>query len=217
MNILSSKEIVKGVLSVLADGWTLGSGLGIVIYNLILRAWNLLYPMELPIVFVRNYQHLSDSDDAAGVWKDLGDSRIHTKNNKIPPYIKGFSIKLLRRRKNLSVAYRAHISFESDTPWFRDGEWLGNRVKVRDPDDNRGVEKIQIKLDGKDKLFYDVNYSIDTLYMGISEAKNGDWAGTQGQTNKINNAIVSINRKPWAELRKNLFKWMTYREVDQDA
>ena len=102
-------------------------------------------------------------------------------------FMEGFSVTFKPAVAGIGLRYRAHASGSGDTPWTKDGTFVGSRGA------KKSLEGFQIELSGAKLAEYDVLYMTHIRNVGDSDwVANGAYCGTRGQNRPVEGLAVKI-------------------------
>jgi len=92
--------------------------------------------------------------------------------------------------KDLEVWYMGHVQDKGDTPWRKNGEYMGTRGQ------QRRLEGFCVKLQGPASQDYDVKYYARLHDLSLSPTmSNGMYVGTRGEAKSMSGLAVWLEPK----------------------
>jgi len=92
--------------------------------------------------------------------------------------------------KDLEIWYMGHIQEKGDTPWRKNGEYIGTRGQ------QRRLEGFSVKLNGPAAQNYDVKYYARLHDLSLSPTmSNGMFVGTRGESKSMSGLAVWLESK----------------------
>jgi len=102
--------------------------------------------------------------------------------------VEGISVKT--DIKDLEVWYMGYVQGNGDTPWKKNGEYMGSRGQ------QRRLEGFCVKLQGPASNLYDVKYYARLHDLSLSPTmSNGAYVGTRGESKSMSGLAIWLEPK----------------------